>query len=104
VDPNSEWRTTAFSVRPQQRDLDRWRSACCGRFTSSRSVEALVRMMYSTTLSLAHFADGRIAGILHLGPPEWCEPGPFPLLPVASLRVKRVRLSWVLKRANLGTY
>jgi myo-inositol-1(or 4)-monophosphatase len=26
--------------------------------------------MYSTTLSLAHLADGRIAGILHLGPPR----------------------------------
>ena len=26
--------------------------------------------MYSTTLSLAHLADGRISGILHLGPPR----------------------------------
>jgi myo-inositol-1(or 4)-monophosphatase len=26
--------------------------------------------MYSTSLSLAHLADGRIAGILHLGPPR----------------------------------
>jgi len=31
--------------------------------------------MYSTTLSLAHLADGRIAGILHLGPPRKERPG-----------------------------
>ena len=31
--------------------------------------------MYSTTLSLAHLADGRITGILHLGPPRVARPG-----------------------------
>jgi fructose-1,6-bisphosphatase/inositol monophosphatase family enzyme len=31
--------------------------------------------IYSTTLSLAHLADGRIAGILHLGPPRIARAG-----------------------------
>jgi hypothetical protein len=58
--------------------------------------------MYSTTFCLAHLADGRIAGILHLGPPRIARAGSVHFAAGCLVASEAGALSWISNRAALG--